>query len=1412
MKKIFLGLLLIVLGFSGINSTYSVVAYPYPTNVQQSDKTTVTVLLKGDEKVSWAKTTDGYTLLRSENGDFVYAIPDEKGGMKPSIILCHNVGQRSQEELNFISKLNKKLFYSKEQVSILKQMWVINDDFQNKTIRKTAIDSVENYKMVVILMSFSDTPFATSREDVEELYNQVGYSKLGHAGSVHDYFNASSNGHLNLTATVLGPYTAQYGIQYYGKDTTINGNNYQDYHVRELIREAVNDADPYIDYSQYTNGDGNQVSCVYVLYAGVAQSAGNASYTIWPHRSVVYPAISVDNVIVYNYGCSSEYEGYYSYPQPLKIGTICHEFSHVLGQPDYYDTDYETNGQTFDPGTWDIMASGNYNHNSMFPPLWSAIEKEVRGYVKINEVSDEGSNTLPNLDKDARAYKLSFDNNEYFLLENRQQIGWDTYLPGHGLLIYHVDKTVSGWSSNCINCNPNNQGYKLMTADNSTTTHSTGNCFPGTTNNTSFTDTSTPNSISNSSANLNKPITSIAENTTTGNITFIYGTVASGRPVVVTNSTTVEIDTVKVNATITNGSSLTITEKGVCYSDTTNIPTINCNTITANSTTNAYNINLLNLTPNTTYYVRAYAKTNAYVGYGEIMKIQTPCSSYSTFPLNVSFEENETNINCWNQECGTYIANKWAFVDTTNVSGAITNAHSGNRFAYIHSDWTTGTQTVKLITNPLNISVLSQPILKFYHHQKLGTNQDILKIYYKTSASSSWTLLQTYSSNISSWIKDSIILPNKSKSYFIAFESTLSGGYGIGLDDIEITENNISAFPIVTTDTIKEITDNAANVYCTLVSSGYTSLQDKGIVISQNPNPTVENDSVIDASDNNIGAYIINLTNLTPSTQYYVRSFARNQGLTSYGEEKTFISQCQKINSFPYTPNLATNDTLCFSNEGGWIANNNDSSYSFSATTNNWSSYLTLPILNLSYKDSMNVMFSYKQVSSSLIDTLKVYYKGGVNNSWELLNTYYNSNTSYIRDTIHIPTLNHQNENSYIAFQGISKVGGEVKVKDVSIEAVSQIAFVSTDNTTLATYNSIATGGTITYSGMSNVTNRGICYSTSNNPTINNTIISSGSGVGTFTTTISNLSPLTTYYIRAFATNSYGTSYGEEKTITTPFIPIFNNTITSNQTICAGSVGATINGSTPTGGDGTYSYLWILSTDSINWQEANNGSVNTNKYFEPRQLFTTTYYRRIVTSNISIDTSDVVTITVNPTSKGGNVFALMDTVKEGNPLRLQLRAYTGDILYWERKRPNFDWEEVSNSADSIYFSEIPNTIGYYNYRAVVKSGVCNNATSGEDSIWVKENVGLNNINNNNYSITLSPNPTSGVIHLSCSGINEEKAVIIINDIKGDIVYKENKVLSNGDNIINLSFLPTGTYIIKINNNLLTWKTKVIIQK
>ena len=136
--------------------------------------------------------------MRADNGDFVYAISDGKGGMMPSNVISHNPENRTAEETAFVSTLDKALFYSSEQISYLKQLWLAVDDFEAKRVgAKSGVNEIETYKMVVILMSYADVAFESSREEVDALFNQVGYSVNGHQGSIHDYFKASSAGKLN---------------------------------------------------------------------------------------------------------------------------------------------------------------------------------------------------------------------------------------------------------------------------------------------------------------------------------------------------------------------------------------------------------------------------------------------------------------------------------------------------------------------------------------------------------------------------------------------------------------------------------------------------------------------------------------------------------------------------------------------------------------------------------------------------------------------------------------------------------------------------------------------------------------------------------------------------------------------------------------------------------------------------------------------------------------------------------------------------------------------------------------------------------------------------------------------------------------------------------------------------------------
>ncbi len=1407
MKKIAILVTLLLVLFT--NNLFAVVAYPYPINFDQSDKTQITVTLKGDEKVNWGKTSDGYTLMRAKNGDWVYAISDNKGGMQPSTIIAHNLNQRTEEEIAFLANIDTNLFYSQEQISYLKQLWDINEDFVSR--QKVAIGSdgtsseQENYKLVVILMSYNNYPFTTDRQEIVNLFNQVGYSSNGSQGSVHDYFTASSFGKLNVEATVVGPYTTVEDLNYYGENHSQGG----DMRARELIIEAVDAADSEIDFSQYTNNSESYVSCVYVIYAGFAESSGGGANTIWPHRSSIYPPVIKDGVNIFDYACSSEKNGTSSYPQPLVIGTICHEFSHVLGLPDFYDTNYEEDGSFAHHESWDLMCSGNYNNGGKCPPIWNAYQRATRNYTNIQELTNEGNVTLQPLITDNVAYKLSFNANEYFILENRQQIYWDKYTPGHGMLIFHVNKNASGWSSHCINCNPNSPGFDLEEA-NGAYNSSSSNPFPGTANKTSFTDNTTPSSQSFNGINLNRPITNISENTTTKNITFTYGQDNANRPLVLTTDVDAIEDTVEVSLSITNFNSVNITEMGVCFSADTTAPTEDLSTkVIANSIQNNAIVNLTNLLPNTEYYVRAYAKTATEVGYGEVMKIRTLCSAYNDFPIHESFEES-SNLICWSQESTEYIDNAWVIIDSAYTAGATSTAKEGTNWACIKSDRTTGVQKTTLISSPIKTYMLNQPVLKFSHTQKTKSNKtDVLRIKYKTSVQGIWHELESYSSNVANWTERIVNLPSNEEFIILGFEAELKGGYGVTLDAIEIYDADLTAYPQVQTLSYNSITDKQANILAKLDSHGNNNVHTLGICLSTNTLPTVE-DSVILTNSINQEIFTINLSNLTPNTTYHVRAFAKNNGHISYGDELTFTTKCTRIENYPLYVNTEEIQG-CVELGAAWTYNQNTAIYTFSAEQQNQSAKLELPILDMSNRETTYISFDRKQISSPT-DILKVLYKNNVSSEWIELANYTTATNDFQRDSLLLPNLT---DDYYIAFEGTSNLSS-IEIKDIVVYATYQLPIVEL-NEAVSTHNSIFVEAEVIYTGVSDVTNRGICFGTSPDVDITNneSVISLGNGIGTFSTTINNLQENTLYYVRAFATNSNGTSYTYPQAITTEYTPIFDNTISNDQTICEGSVANVLIGSQPTGGDGSnYTYLWIMSTDMQNWEVANIGSDYTGQNLDMRQLFDTTYFRRIVFSTHVSDTSNVVTINVHASTKAGNVFVASNTISLGESVELQLRASLGDILYWEYKKPEFNWDQLENSEGEKILTHEPTQLGEWQYRAVVQNGVCPAKTSGVGTVLV-DGVGLDDLSANLTNIKLMPNPSNGKIRFEIQNSSNKNITLEIYDMQSRKVYsEENTTLHElANKVLDLTHLNNGTYLIKlISSDNFEWSDKLIIYK
>lgn len=1389
MRKIFLIFALLVVGIT--TNLFAVVAYPYPLEFKQSDNSYLTVQMRGDERVSWGKTTDDYTLMRAKNGDWVYAISNGSGGMIPSTMIAHNPNERSSQEISFIANLDKALFYSKEQISYLKQLWEINEDFQDR--RKNAIGQdtsssfQETYKLVVILMSYPDFPFTTPREEIDNLFNQVGYSSNGSTGSVHDYFVASSFGKLNVEATVVGPYTSFNNLSYYGENHESGGG---DMRVRELITEAVDAADAEVDFSQFTNESESYVSCVYVIYAGYGEAAGGAANTIWPHRSVVYPPIMKDGVNIYDYACSNEINGSPYYPSPLVIGTICHEFSHALGLPDFYDTDYEENGSFSHHESYDLMCSGNYNNGGKTPPVWNAYERSIRNYVNIEEISTEGDYTLAPLMSDNVAFKMSFNNDEYFILENRQQTSWDYYLPGHGMLIFHINRNVPGWNSNCSNCNPNNPGFDLEEAGGSGWYVSDSEKpFPGTGYNTSFTDETSPSSQSFNGTNLNRPLFNIAENTTTKNITFTLG--QTSRPIVKTQSPIIKIDTVSVGVVIENLSSFNIVEAGICYSTTNLLPNqatdskVMASNIQANMA-----LDLTSLTPNTEYYVRAYAKTATEIGYGEVIKIKTPCSAIDDLPYIEEFND-VMDLLCWSQEATLYVDNGWKLNDSTGI-------------AFIKSNRTSGSQTTILVSPLFDLSVLNSPVLKFSHTQKtLNYKTDNLRIKYKT-LQGSWTQLESYTSNIASWTDEIVNLPANQDYIILGFEAEVKGGEGVQLDNVQIYDGDMSAYPSVQTLSTQFVSDNAASVSAKLNAHGNNTVHTLGICLSTHPNPTIDDEIILTNVSEDV--FTIDLENLISHTTYYVRAFARNNGHISYGEELSFITECARIVDYPFVVNIPEIQS-CVEMNTSWQFDEQTTIYTFSSDEQNATSKLVLPILNMSNREATYISFDRKNNS----DVLRVLYKNSIEGEWTEIANYSSAQNEFTRDSLLLTNLS---ENYYIAFEGVSNLSS-IELKNIVVYATYQLPILNVEQLS-ATYNSISVTADVIYEGVSSISNKGIIWGTSADIDLTNSnVIPLGSGMGSFSTTISNLEENTTYYVKAFATNNNGTSYTYPQQITTPYTPIFNNTIGSDQTICEGVVANMLMGSLPTGGNGEYTYLWIMSTDSLQtWSEASIGSDYTGQNLDMRQLFDTTYFARVVYSNHVCDTSNVVAINVHSTTKPGNVFVSTNTVSVGEAVELQLRASFGEVLYWEYKKPEFNWLEMENSADLKIISHYPNITGEWQYRAVVQNGVCPAKTSGVGTVLV-DGVGLDDVANNQIEIKILPNPSKGKVRFEVNSSSNKNVNLEVYDMQSRKVFVEENTTLNqlSQSTLDLTHLTNGTYLIKIiSSEKEEWSEKLIISK
>lgn len=516
-------------------SAFAIPARPRKVQVKQPDGTTLVVTIKGDENFHFASTLDGMPLVKRADGAYCYASLDANGKMVASDQLAHNQAERQAVEVNFVSANNQTFSTvrslgaeraAQRNAARVARLQKRNPQaFSKNGLHKMApatggegVGVTGKRKGLVILVNFKDKAMLSNHNQTEwnNFFNQVGYSNGGNFGSVHDYFYNQSYGKFSLDFDVVGPVTVSKNMSYYGG----NDSNGDDSHPAEMAYEACKLVDSQVNFSDYDwDGDG-EVDQVFLVYAGYGEASSDDENTIWQHEWNFDEAglnLTLDGVKINTYGCSSELMGDYYDDAMDGIGTACHEFSHCLGLPDLYDTEY---GGGYGMSSWGLMDAGSYNGDGCTPAGYSSYERWVSGWLQPTELKSAADiEDMKPLSDEPQAYVIYNEKTptEYYLLENRQLKGTDVGLPGHGMLVLHVDYSEKAWEENTVNNVKTHQRLSVIAADNKYTDATIeGDAFPGTSGNNELTDTSKPaatlfNANTDGRKYMGKPITDIAE-------------------------------------------------------------------------------------------------------------------------------------------------------------------------------------------------------------------------------------------------------------------------------------------------------------------------------------------------------------------------------------------------------------------------------------------------------------------------------------------------------------------------------------------------------------------------------------------------------------------------------------------------------------------------------------------------------------------------------------------------------------------------------------------------------------------------------------------------------------------------------------------------------------------------------------
>lgn len=829
------------------------------------------------------------------------------------------------------------------------------------------------------------------------------------------------------------------------------------------------------------------------------------------------------------------------------------------------------------------------------------------------------------------------------------------------------------------------------------------------------------------------------------NTTFLYITSGNGSnelvikatfrgavAIITRQATEVTATSATVGGNITDDGGRPVTARGICYG-TSQTPTIDGTHTEDGSGTGTFSHNITGLSSSTTYYARAYATNRNGTYYSSNIVSFTTRDGLPTVTTT-----NVTDINAFTAKSGGNVTNNGGFPVTAR--GICWNTLGSPDLSDEHT--TNGSGNGTFTSNMTNLDIATTYFVRAYATNSQGTSFGEEKIF--STPNGNVTIVLSAPTNItassvtcSANITDDGGVPIAFRGLCWATTQypTNEGqhvdlGMGSGNFNSTITElqpsttyyvrayaingagtfysvqqsfTTSSGLPTITTSTISDITANSAKSGGTISDNGGFAITARGVCWNTIGNPDLNGSHTENGTGN--GTFTANITGLNPSTTYHVRAYATNSTGTVYGAEQTFTTS----NGLPQVTtgsvsNITATTAVCSGNV------TSDGGFNVTARGICWNT-VGNPTISGNHTTDGTGTGNFSGSMTGLTAGATYHVRA------------YATNTN-----------------------------GTVYGEEVTFSTSSGAVQLTVSAITNVTATSAVSGGNITSDGGATITERGVCWSTSQYPTVSGSHTSMGSGTGSYTVTMTGLSPATTYYVRAYAINAVGTTYSsDQRTFTTanglPTVTTGNaSNITATTAVCSGNV--TSDGGFTVTAKGL---CWSTSqypTVSGSHSNEGGGTGSFNGSLTNLSIGTTYYVRAYATNSTGTAYGDQVSLTTGsglpmvstttPTISGDNAVTGGNVTSDGG-----FPVTARGVCYGTLPNPDLTstYNHTSNGTGTGYFTSqfsLPVGSGVYYVRAYATNA--NGTTYGQQVTVVQPYDELPTFTYNGHTYKVAPDP------------------------------------------------------------------------